>query len=104
MEENVHVTFDEMMIAISQSSTKGDAINFNENRSFLDDEFLEPRSKVTQCTSNIEYFSYIPSYENTTPTDSPILQDSVSPKEPPKFTIANDHPASITFHLNQLII
>ncbi|GJX32708.1 retrovirus-related pol polyprotein from transposon TNT 1-94 [Tanacetum coccineum] len=67
MEETIHVTFSEDDEAISQSSTKGDAINFNENRSFLDDEFLEPRSKVTQ------YF--------------------VSPKEPPKFTIANDHPA-----------
>ncbi|GKA26795.1 hypothetical protein Tco_0712904 [Tanacetum coccineum] len=36
---------------------------------------VEPRSKVTQCSANIEYFPYIPSYENTTPTDSPILQD-----------------------------
>ncbi|GKA02327.1 retrovirus-related pol polyprotein from transposon TNT 1-94, partial [Tanacetum coccineum] len=75
------------------SGTKGDAINFNENRSFPDDEFLEPRSKVTQCHGNIEYFPYILAYENTTLTDSPILQDYVSPKEPPEFTITNDHPA-----------
>ncbi|GJR18034.1 retrovirus-related pol polyprotein from transposon TNT 1-94 [Tanacetum coccineum] len=93
MEEIVHVTFSEDDEAISQSNIKGDAINFNENRSFLDDEFLEPRSKVTQCSANIEYFPYIPSYENTTPTDSPILQDSVSPKEPLEFTNADDHPA-----------
>ncbi|GJU56280.1 hypothetical protein Tco_1229994 [Tanacetum coccineum] len=61
------------------------AINFNENRSFPDDEFLESRSKVTQCPGNIEYFPYKPAYENTTPTDSPILQDSVSSEEPPEF-------------------
>nr|GEW06508.1 sugar carrier protein A [Tanacetum cinerariifolium] len=55
---------------------KGDAINFNGNRSFRDDEFLEPRSEVTQCPGNIEYFTYIPAYENTTPSESPILQES----------------------------
>ncbi|GJT46893.1 retrovirus-related pol polyprotein from transposon TNT 1-94, partial [Tanacetum coccineum] len=93
MEETVHVTFSEDDEAISQSSTEGDVINFNENRSFPDDEFLKPRSKVTQCSANIEYFPYIPSYENITPTDSPIIQDSVSPKEPPEFTNVDDHPA-----------
>ncbi|GJY11419.1 hypothetical protein Tco_0379604 [Tanacetum coccineum] len=86
MEETLHVTFSEDDEAISQSNTEGDAINFNENRSFPDDEFLKPRSKVTQCPGNIEYFPYIPAYENTIPTDSPILQDSVSPEEPPEFT------------------
>nr|GEV51936.1 hypothetical protein [Tanacetum cinerariifolium] len=34
MEETLHVTFSKGDEAISQSSTKGDAINFNENRSF----------------------------------------------------------------------
>ncbi|GJZ32641.1 retrovirus-related pol polyprotein from transposon TNT 1-94 [Tanacetum coccineum] len=92
MEEIIHVTFSEDDEAISQSSTEGDAINFNENISFLNDEFLEPRSKVTQCLGNIEYFPYyIPAYENTTPSDSPFLQDSVSSKEPPEFTVADDH-------------
>ncbi|GKB01650.1 hypothetical protein Tco_0829694 [Tanacetum coccineum] len=99
MEETVHVTFSEDDEAISQSSTEGDAINFNENISFPDDEFLEPRSKVTQCTGNIKYFPYKPAYENTTPTDSPILQDSVSSEEPHEFTVADDYPALI--ELNQ---
>ncbi|GKF15420.1 hypothetical protein Tco_0056882, partial [Tanacetum coccineum] len=72
--------------------TEGDAINFNENQSFPDDEFLEPRSKVTQCPGNIKYFPYIPAYENISPTDSPTLQDSVSPEEPPVFTSADDLP------------
>ncbi|GJV00158.1 retrovirus-related pol polyprotein from transposon TNT 1-94 [Tanacetum coccineum] len=75
------------------TDTEGDAIiNFNENRSFPDDEFLERRSKVTPCPGNIEYFPYIPAYENITLTDSPILQDSVSLKDPPEFTDADDHP------------
>ncbi|GJV57935.1 retrovirus-related pol polyprotein from transposon TNT 1-94 [Tanacetum coccineum] len=97
MEDTYHVTFSEDDEVISQSNTKGDAINFNENRSFSDDEFLEPRNNVTQCSRNIKYFPYIPTYEtiheNITPTDSPILQDYVSPVEPPEFTSADDHPA-----------
>ncbi|GJW21320.1 hypothetical protein Tco_0031942 [Tanacetum coccineum] len=88
MKETYHVIFSEDDEAIYQSSTKGDAINFNENRSFPDDEFFEPRSKVTQCSGYIEYFSYIPAYENITPTHSLILQDSVSPEEPHVFTTA----------------
>ncbi|GJX30785.1 retrovirus-related pol polyprotein from transposon TNT 1-94 [Tanacetum coccineum] len=93
MEETVHVTFSEDDEAISQSSTEGDAIDFNENRSFLDDEFLEPMNKATQCFANIEYFPYISAYENITPADSLTLQDSVSSKDPPDFTIADNHPA-----------
>ncbi|GJV18548.1 retrovirus-related pol polyprotein from transposon TNT 1-94 [Tanacetum coccineum] len=84
MEEIVHVTFSEDDEAISQSSTEGDAINFNENRSFPDDEFLEPRSEVTQCPGNTKYFPYIPAYENTTPSESPILQESVISEDPPE--------------------
>ncbi|GKD63202.1 retrovirus-related pol polyprotein from transposon TNT 1-94 [Tanacetum coccineum] len=55
MEEIVHVTFKEDDEAISQSSIEGDAINFNKNRSFPDNEFLEPRSKVTQYPGNTEW-------------------------------------------------
>nr|GEW42468.1 retrovirus-related Pol polyprotein from transposon TNT 1-94 [Tanacetum cinerariifolium] len=72
---------------------KGDAINFNENRSFPDDEFLEPRSEVTQCPGNTKYFPYILAYENTTPFESPILQLSVILKDPFEFTEADNHPA-----------
>ncbi|GJR45139.1 retrovirus-related pol polyprotein from transposon TNT 1-94 [Tanacetum coccineum] len=39
MEETFHVTFSEDDEAISQTSTEGDAINFNEVNSFPDDEF-----------------------------------------------------------------
>nr|GEW64326.1 hypothetical protein [Tanacetum cinerariifolium] len=66
MEETVRVTFNEDDEAISQSSSEGDAIDFNENRSFPDDEFLEPRSK-----------------------------DPVSYEKPPEFTVADDHPTLI---------
>ncbi|GJU74702.1 putative reverse transcriptase domain-containing protein [Tanacetum coccineum] len=46
MEESYHVTFSEDDKVISKSSTKGDEINFNENRSFPDDEFLVPMDKI----------------------------------------------------------
>nr|GEY52273.1 hypothetical protein [Tanacetum cinerariifolium] len=49
LEETIHVTFSEDDEAVSQSNTKGDAINFNEYRSFPDDEFLKLKSEVTQC-------------------------------------------------------
>ncbi|GJR56919.1 hypothetical protein Tco_1499081 [Tanacetum coccineum] len=71
----------------------GDAINFNENRSFPDDVFLEPRDKATQCFVNIKYFPYIYPYENITLAYSPTLKNSVPSKDLPKFTIADDHPA-----------
>ncbi|GJR53826.1 retrovirus-related pol polyprotein from transposon TNT 1-94 [Tanacetum coccineum] len=105
LKETFHVTFSEDDEAISQTSTEGDAINFNENRSFSDDEFLKSRSKVNQCSSNIDYFPYIPGFEpiptinttipenNITPTYSPILHDAVSFKEPSEFTNVDDHPA-----------
>nr|GEV36253.1 F-box domain, leucine-rich repeat domain, L domain-like protein [Tanacetum cinerariifolium] len=54
MEKTYHVTFREDDEAISQSSTEGDAINFNEYRFFPDDEFFEPTNKVTQCSGNFE--------------------------------------------------
>ncbi|GKE29344.1 retrovirus-related pol polyprotein from transposon TNT 1-94 [Tanacetum coccineum] len=93
MEEIVHVTFSEDDDAISKSSTEGDAIKFNENRSFPDDEFLEPRNKATQCSANIEYFPYISAYENITPANSLTLQDSVSSEDPPEFIVVDNHPA-----------
>nr|GEV46462.1 hypothetical protein [Tanacetum cinerariifolium] len=74
-------------------STERDAINFNENRSFPNDKFLEPRTITTQCPRNIEYIPYISTHEKITPTDSLIPQDSVFPKEPLEFTDADDHPA-----------
>ncbi|GKF33737.1 retrovirus-related pol polyprotein from transposon TNT 1-94, partial [Tanacetum coccineum] len=83
IEETVNVTFSEDDEAIySQSSTEGDAINFNEKKSFPDDEFLEPRSEVTQFPGNTEYFPYIPVYENTTPFDLLILQVSFISEDP----------------------
>ncbi|GJW64006.1 hypothetical protein Tco_0115890, partial [Tanacetum coccineum] len=92
MEETVHDTISEDDEAISQTSTEGDAINFNKNRSFLDDEFIEHKTKDTQCSVNIEYFPYVSVYENITSAILPTLQNSVTSKEPPEFTIAGDLP------------
>ncbi|GJZ87143.1 retrovirus-related pol polyprotein from transposon TNT 1-94 [Tanacetum coccineum] len=44
MEKTYHVIFSEDDEAISKFSTEGDEINFNENRSFPDDEFLNLNS------------------------------------------------------------
>ncbi|GJZ78799.1 retrovirus-related pol polyprotein from transposon TNT 1-94 [Tanacetum coccineum] len=91
MEETVHVTFSVDDEAISQSNTKGNVINFNENGSFPDDEFFKPRSELTQFLGNTEYFHYNPAYENTTPSESPILQVFVTSEDPPEFTEADNH-------------
>nr|GEU76335.1 retrovirus-related Pol polyprotein from transposon TNT 1-94 [Tanacetum cinerariifolium] len=82
---------------------RGDEINFNEDRSFLDDEFLVPRSKVSQSSSKNDYFPYVLTYvslsiNNITipdpviPIDTPTLQDNNSIDESPEFSLANDHP------------
>ncbi|GJW82712.1 retrovirus-related pol polyprotein from transposon TNT 1-94 [Tanacetum coccineum] len=63
MEETYHVTFSEDDEVISQSSTEGDAINFNENRSFPDDEFPEPMRNIIQGTCNNKHLPYIPTYD-----------------------------------------
>ncbi|GJR56794.1 retrovirus-related pol polyprotein from transposon TNT 1-94 [Tanacetum coccineum] len=88
--------------AITKSSTYDDEINFNENRSFLDDEFLVPRSKVSQSSSKDDYFPYVPTYDSlstnniTVPdlvisTNSPTLQDINSSDESHELSIADDH-------------
>ncbi|GJX91246.1 retrovirus-related pol polyprotein from transposon TNT 1-94 [Tanacetum coccineum] len=47
MEETFHVTFSKDDKVISQTSTEGDAINFNEVNSFPDDEFHKLRISDT---------------------------------------------------------
>nr|GFA23441.1 retrovirus-related Pol polyprotein from transposon TNT 1-94 [Tanacetum cinerariifolium] len=90
MEETVHVTFSKDDEAISQTNTKGDAINFNESRSFLEDEFIKPRPKNTQCSVNIEYFPYVSANENITSAVLPTLQNFITSEEPFEFTIGGD--------------
>ncbi|GKD35179.1 hypothetical protein Tco_1250688 [Tanacetum coccineum] len=102
MEETYYVTFSGDDEAISQSSTKGDVINFNEVKSFPHDEFLKPRSRVNECSGNTEYFLYVPAFDcllinitiitkhNITPTDSPIRHHSESLEEPVGFTSVDD--------------
>ncbi|GKD84546.1 retrovirus-related pol polyprotein from transposon TNT 1-94 [Tanacetum coccineum] len=77
----------------------GDEINFNENRSFPDNEFLVPRSKVSQRLGKDDYFTYVLTYDplftnNITIPDhvTPTSQNINSPIELPEFTIADDHP------------
>nr|GEU89565.1 hypothetical protein [Tanacetum cinerariifolium] len=89
--------------SLAAKSFRGDEINFNEDRSFFDDEFLVSRSKVSQSSGKDDYFPYVLTYvplsiNNITipdpviPIDTPTLQDNNSIDESPEFSLANDHP------------
>ncbi|GJV85946.1 hypothetical protein Tco_1525844 [Tanacetum coccineum] len=80
MEETYHVTFSEYDEAISESTIEGDEINFNENRSFLDDEFLVIRNKVSQYFGNDDYFPYVPTHDLLSTNNIPI-PDTATPLE-----------------------
>ncbi|GKF92853.1 hypothetical protein Tco_0279572, partial [Tanacetum coccineum] len=99
MEETYHVTFSEDDEAITQTSTKGDEINFNENKSFPGDEFLVPRSKFLKAQEKMIFFPYVPTFyplftNNITIPDpiTPTVQDTNSPNKSPEFSKADDHP------------
>ncbi|GJV48110.1 hypothetical protein Tco_1438322 [Tanacetum coccineum] len=92
MEETYHVTFSKDNEAISQTSTKGDTINFNEKLSFPDDKFPKPRRKITQGSRNSKHLPYILAYDHLSSNninipecpasaDSHCIRDSVSPDE-----------------------
>nr|GEZ26620.1 retrovirus-related Pol polyprotein from transposon TNT 1-94 [Tanacetum cinerariifolium] len=51
------------------------------------------RSSCSVFPGNTEYFPYIPAYENITPSESPILQESVIYEDLPEFNEANNHSA-----------
>nr|GEU29650.1 retrovirus-related Pol polyprotein from transposon TNT 1-94 [Tanacetum cinerariifolium] len=53
IEETFHVTFSKDDEAILQTSTEGDAINFNEVNSFPDDEFYEPTISDTLSLNEV---------------------------------------------------
>ncbi|GKD69898.1 retrovirus-related pol polyprotein from transposon TNT 1-94 [Tanacetum coccineum] len=110
MKETYHVTFSEDDEVISKSSTEGDEINFNENRTFHDDEFIVPRNNMSQCSGCDSYFPYVLSYDPLS-TNNIIILDPITPLDPitstdpitspkpifisnesPEFTVVDDHP------------
>ncbi|GJY79207.1 retrovirus-related pol polyprotein from transposon TNT 1-94 [Tanacetum coccineum] len=91
MEETVHVTFSEDDEAISQSSTEGDAINFNENRSFSNDEFLEPRNPPEFAVADDHPApNELDQPESADNLESAEIQDNITNKP-----ISDDQPTSI---------
>nr|GEV98992.1 uncharacterized mitochondrial protein AtMg00810-like [Tanacetum cinerariifolium] len=76
IEETFHVTFSEDDEAISQTSTEGDAIKFNEVNFFLDDEFSKPRTSSTLCIDSL-----IPNIKDVVPA----LDEAVHPKSAATF-------------------
>nr|GEZ87554.1 hypothetical protein [Tanacetum cinerariifolium] len=81
MKETYHVTFSEDGEAISKSSTKGDDINFKENISFPDDEFIIPRNTVSECSGNDSYFLYVPTYDPLF-INNITVPDPITPSDP----------------------
>ncbi|GJZ51628.1 hypothetical protein Tco_0606143, partial [Tanacetum coccineum] len=77
MEEIHHVIYNEDNRVITQTSTKGDEINFNENRSFPDDEFLVLRNPP-QSTRNNDYLPYVPAFDPLS-TNNIVIPDHVIP-------------------------
>ncbi|GJR78554.1 hypothetical protein Tco_0149339 [Tanacetum coccineum] len=112
MEETHRVTFSENNEAVSKSSTEGDEINFNENKSFPDDEFLVLRSKVSQGSGKDDYFPYVPDCDPLSTNNITIPHHVIpnplninSPNESHVFIIANDHPITMDLMiLKQMII
>ncbi|GJV67018.1 retrovirus-related pol polyprotein from transposon TNT 1-94 [Tanacetum coccineum] len=49
--------------------------------------------EIVHCPGDTKYFPFIPAYENTTPSESSILQVCVTSEDPPEFTEADNHPA-----------
>ncbi|GJW40082.1 retrovirus-related pol polyprotein from transposon TNT 1-94 [Tanacetum coccineum] len=81
--------------------TEGYAIHFNKNRSFLDDEFLDTRRKITQGSCNNKHPPYILAFDPfssnninipkcPTLADSHCAQDSVSPDEQTELALTDD--------------
>ncbi|GJT24651.1 retrovirus-related pol polyprotein from transposon TNT 1-94 [Tanacetum coccineum] len=65
------------LVAKAFKVTEGDAINFNENRSFSDDEFLEPMSEVTQCPGNTDDVQPSP----TIPPSADVILQIIVPQD-----------------------
>ncbi|GJV31687.1 retrovirus-related pol polyprotein from transposon TNT 1-94 [Tanacetum coccineum] len=57
-----------------------DEINFSENRSFLDDEFIAPRNNVSQCAGSDSYFPYVLAYDPL--SINIIIPDPITPSDP----------------------
>ncbi|GJU79107.1 hypothetical protein Tco_1276177 [Tanacetum coccineum] len=76
MEETYYVTFNESDEVITKISTECDEINFNENRSFPDDEFLVPKRSSSQSSSNDDYLPYVHTFDPLS-TNNIIIPDIV---------------------------
>nr|GEZ62528.1 retrovirus-related Pol polyprotein from transposon TNT 1-94 [Tanacetum cinerariifolium] len=99
IKETYHVTFNEVDEVITHTSTNGDEINFNENRSFHNDEFLLSRRNPSQSTRNYDYLPYVPAFDHLFTNNIIILETVIlttlninSSNKSPEFSIDDDHP------------
>ncbi|GKC21382.1 retrovirus-related pol polyprotein from transposon TNT 1-94, partial [Tanacetum coccineum] len=88
--------------------TEGDAINFNENRSFLDDEFLEPRSEVSVTSEDPPEFTEADNHPALNEPDQTESADHLEPVEPQNNVIiepiSDVQPSPTISHLAEVIL
>ncbi|GJS76264.1 hypothetical protein Tco_0726145 [Tanacetum coccineum] len=77
----------------------GDEINFNENKSFPDDEFLVLRINPSKSTRNDDYLPYVPAFDPlstnniTIPSIITPITHNINPiDDSPDLSVAYDHP------------
>ncbi|GJT99276.1 hypothetical protein Tco_1094794, partial [Tanacetum coccineum] len=79
LEETFHVTFNEADEVIRHTGIETDDINFNENRSFLYDEFLVSRKPFNQYTWYADSIPYVPAFDPLSTNNITIVLDPITP-------------------------
>nr|GEW22919.1 reverse transcriptase domain-containing protein [Tanacetum cinerariifolium] len=79
------------MIEAARTMLNSDAINFNENISFPDDEFPEPRRKITQGSRNSKHLPYIPAYDPLSSNNINILEFGILKPAKVQISVINEH-------------
>ncbi|GJT29641.1 retrovirus-related pol polyprotein from transposon TNT 1-94 [Tanacetum coccineum] len=99
MEESFHVTFNEADEVIKHTNIKGEKVNFNENRSFPDDEFLVQRDTPNQYTKYDDSIPFVPAFDPistnniTIPDTITSPSNNISPSgESPDLSLTDDQP------------
>ncbi|GJX70998.1 retrovirus-related pol polyprotein from transposon TNT 1-94 [Tanacetum coccineum] len=99
MEESFHVTFNEADEAIKHTNIKGEEVNFNENRSFPDDEFLVQSDTPNQYIRYDDSVPLVPTFDPITTNNITIPDTITSPSnnisasgKSPDLSLIDDQP------------
>ncbi|GKA71435.1 retrovirus-related pol polyprotein from transposon TNT 1-94 [Tanacetum coccineum] len=99
LKETFHVTFNEVDEVIRQNGLEAHDINFNENMSFLDNEFSVPRNPNSQYHRSDEFIPYVPPFDPLLTYNITIFLDHITPStkiiiltfELPNSQVDDDH-------------